>query len=1365
MKHTKIWQMITALILVIGLVMTAQPMIPAHAAPALAVSPINTWAQQYAGTAYPAGAVNPTYTIPSGDNRMLVVAISSTRTAVGTQTINVSYGGQALSLAAGDGTSAATWNHSYLYYLKEAGIQAASGTSLNVTITGGTSYYNWVYAAVFSGVDQSTPAAGAARNYNSATANNAVGPFNPTLTIATNDQAVEIINLARSAAGTRVRSITTWAAGWGTAGIDQTYNPGGTTITAHLYIRNRNILTAANDGSHHTASSTNTWDSMSALSMKAALSQAVLTVTGPASVTFGTTGTITTSGGSGSGAVSYSAGSSTGCTVGSSTGVITVTDASGTCTITAAKAADGTYNSTASAPFTVTLNRAEQAALTVTGPASLTYGASATIAFSGGSGTGALSYSAGASSGCAVNTSTGEVSVNDASGTCAVTVSRAGDNNFNSATSAPFTVTLNRAEQAALTVTGPASLTYGTTGTLTSTGGSGTGALTYSTGTSTGCSITAGTTLNVINASLPCEITVTRAADNNYNAATSIPFTVTLAKVTPTIAVVNSPVTYNGAPQAAVVGGSVPGAASNLQYDGSDITPTDAATYSVTADFMPVDFDNYNSLTAAPAGNFVIDPRLITVKADPKMKTAGSADPALTYQVTSGILAAGDHFSGALSREPGEAIGTYAILQDTLTLSANYLLTYEGDTLTIIAPLALTNLDLLQAVNETGPFSMVEGSFTGGFNMILDPAVPGGYYYLDAANLATNRPLADGLYPFTLTAHPTAGFYEFWAGRGVVEGASGWQGVMWEIINGNQPIFYLRVTGMDSMLVDGLQYLTGQGEQPLRVDGLYLLGDYSFNGLVADAYGFTAPVTVNMSFLAPLALTNLDLLQATAGSGPFTTVPGSYAGGYTMVLNPAVPGGYYYLDAANLATNRPLADGLYPFTLTAHPTAGFYEFWAGRGVVEGASGWQGVMWEIINGNQPIFYLRVTGTDSMLVDGLQYLTGQGEQPLRVDGLYLLGDYSFSGLVADAYGFTTDVSVGITFVAPTNLTVSGITANNKEYDGNDSAVLVASGAVLNGVHSGDAVNLNTSAAVGVFSDKNVANAKLVTISGLTLEGADALNYTLIQPVTHANITPKELTVAGITAANKVYDGNPTATLNTSSATLTGVVDTEDVTLNLADAAGVFSDKNVGAVKPVTISGLTVIGSDINNYTLTQPGTVADITARPLTVNATGINKIYDGNTTASVTLSDNRVASDELTFTYTATFSDKNAATAKPIIVTDITISGGADKDNYTLANTTAATTADITARPVTVTADTLNKLFGGLDPALTYQVTLGNVISGDNFSGALTRDPGEDPGTYAIRQGNLTLGFNYNLTFIGANLTITGFRMWLPIIRR
>ena len=90
------------------------------------------------------------------------------------------------------------------------------------------------------------------------------------------------------------------------------------------------------------------------------------------------------------------------------------------------------------------------------------------------------------------------------------------------------TVTVGKADQAALTaIATPSSVTYGSTSTLSSSGGTGTGLVTFSHGASTGCSVS-GTTLSVIDASGSCSITATKAADANYNATTSLPITVTL---------------------------------------------------------------------------------------------------------------------------------------------------------------------------------------------------------------------------------------------------------------------------------------------------------------------------------------------------------------------------------------------------------------------------------------------------------------------------------------------------------------------------------------------------------------------------------------------------------------------------------------------------------------------------------------------------------------------------------------------------------------------------------------------------------------------------------------------------------------------
>ena len=234
------------------------------------------WTSLYGAVAYPNGNLPTAFNVPAGQNRLLVVTIASTRTTVGNQAVsNVTWGGRPLTLAAGNGTLATIWNHSYIYYLKEADIATATGTTMTATIANGTAYYTRIYAAVYTGVDQTNPISSSAL-YENATANTTVGPFSPTLAVGAQEQAVQVVNLARSTVGTTGRTISTWAAGWTTAG----QAPAGIVTSGpcqQVYIRDRAVPTSAvADGSQHTASNT-TFDSYAAISIKAAASGLTIT--------------------------------------------------------------------------------------------------------------------------------------------------------------------------------------------------------------------------------------------------------------------------------------------------------------------------------------------------------------------------------------------------------------------------------------------------------------------------------------------------------------------------------------------------------------------------------------------------------------------------------------------------------------------------------------------------------------------------------------------------------------------------------------------------------------------------------------------------------------------------------------------------------------------------------------------------------------------------------------------------------------------------------------------------------------------------------------------------------------------------------
>ncbi|MBH3531453.1 filamentous hemagglutinin N-terminal domain-containing protein [Pseudomonas aeruginosa] len=101
---------------------------------------------------------------------------------------------------------------------------------------------------------------------------------------------------------------------------------------------------------------------------------------------------------------------------------------------------------------------------------------------------------------------------------------------------------------------------------------------------------------------------------------------------------------------------------------------------------------------AYQGNDLTITKALLNVFADAKSKQVGTADPALTYQV-SGLKngdSAGQVLAGGLGRVGGEAVGQYDINQGGLALtSGNYQLNYQGNLLSIL-PLPVTPGDLGQ---------------------------------------------------------------------------------------------------------------------------------------------------------------------------------------------------------------------------------------------------------------------------------------------------------------------------------------------------------------------------------------------------------------------------------------------------------------------------------------------------------------------------------------------------------------------------------------------------------------------------------------------------------------------------------------------
>ena len=326
----------------------------------------------------------------------------------------------------------------------------------------------------------------------------------------------------------------------------------------------------------------------------------------------------------------------------------------------------------------------------------------------------------------------------------------------------------------------------------------------------------------------------------------------------------------------------------------------------------------------------------------------------------------------------------------------------------------------------------------------------------------------------------------------------------------------------------------------------------------------------------------------------------------------------------------------------------------------------------------------------------------------------------------------------------LTVTGITANDKAYDGNTNVVLDYSAVTLGGVLKNDTLTVT---ATGTLESAGVGKQK-VTISDLTLSGDSAANYVLAksgnQSETTANITAREVTVT-ITPNGGTY-GSVVA----AAAKLTGAVDGKNVPVTLTYTGNGYNDTAV----PINAGSYTVTASIANsNYTLTG-NTTATFVITPKAVTVTGItakDKVYDGTKNAdisSVTF-DGVTLNQGTDYNVTASFEDAGVGSGKNVTAT-VTLIGQAAQ-NYALEQSSFPTTGSIIkAAAPDFTKETALAIINGYKK--TYTVTLPTLptLEKPKEYGAPTYELGEiklNDGYYTggakVENGELTLPIQKN----------------------
>jgi len=963
----------------------------------------------------------------------------------------------------------------------------------------------------------------------------------------------------------------------------------------------------------------------------------------------------------------------------------------GTYPITPSGAAAHNYTFTYK-PGTLTVNKA---ALTITASnQTKTYGQTLTsgagsIAFTSTGlagtetiGSVTLTYGTGAAAGAAVNTYTGGIVPGAATG-----------GTFNPAN---YTITYVAGDitigKAAITVTGNTgnkiygnvdpTLTYAiTTGALVGTDGF-TGSLTRAPGENAG-------TYAIRQGSL--------ALNNNY----------TLTFVTANFIINKADVTVTANPQTKAFGAADPFLSYSITSGRLAFADTftgsltrapgeSAGTYAILQGSLALS-SNY-SLTYVGA-NLTIGKTAITVTADVQTKTYGDVDPVLTYKITSGALAPGDTFTGALTRAPGENAGTYAIQQGTLALGSNYTLTYAGANLTINKAAITVTADAQNktygAADPALTFKITAGTlkFADTFTGRLTRAAGenAGTYAIQQGTLALSSNynltyaganLTIGKQAITVTADAQNKAFgaadpalTYKVTSGALKFADTFTGALTRLAGENAGTYAIQ---QGTLALNSNYTLTYVGAN-------LTIGKVAIT-VTADAqtkvYGTVDPVLT-------YKITSGTLVGTDKFTGVLTRAPGENAGAYAIQQGTLALSSNYILTyvGANLTVGKAA------ITVTADAQNKIY------GETDPA-----LTYKITSG-------ALVGTDNF-TGTLTRAAGEnvGAYAIQQGTLALGSNYTLSYVGADL----TISKAAITVTAD---------AQNKVYGAIDPALTykITSGALKFADTFTGSLTRATGENVGSYA---IQQGTLALSS----------NYTLTYAGANLTIGKAAITVTA-NAQNKVYGAaDPALTYAVTTGALVG---TDKFTGALTRVAG----ENVGTY--AIQQGTLALN---NNYTLTYVSANLTISKAAITVTANAQNKVYgaaDPNLTYAVTTGA-LVGTDKFTGTLTRDAGENAGVYA--IKQGTLTLN-----NNYTLTYVGANLTIGKAA--ITVTANAQTKTYGTADPALTYNITTGALVGTDKFTGGLTRVPGENVGAYAIQQGTLALSSNYSLTYVGANLTI------------
>ncbi|WP_316840693.1 MBG domain-containing protein [Pedobacter gandavensis] len=374
-------------------------------------------------------------------------------------------------------------------------------------------------------------------------------------------------------------------------------------------------------------------------------------------------------------------------------------------------------------------------------------------------------------------------------------------------------------------------------------------------------------------------------------------------------------------------------------------------------------------------------------------------------------------------------------------------------------------------------------------------------------------------------------------------------------------------------------------------------------------------------------------------------------------------------------------------------------------------------------------------------------GQGKVYGEVDGTInyvsspaLLDGDTFSGALGRAAGSAVNnYSIGIGSLVASNPQKYNLQLATENYAITKKPIMVTATPVSQAFGVADPISLpytlSTPLETGDAFAGKLSRTPGTDIGSYPIDQGNlslSTNYDLSFSPADLTITAKGIVITAVSNA-KTYGDNDPEFDYTSSATLIG----GDVfTGKLGRATG----EEVGSYA-LSLGNLKVN----NNYSLTlNPGTSLTINKKEINVIAQAQTKVY-GSNDPSLTYNSNPTLVVGDSFSGALSRVAGNHVGTYAIEQGDLTLSS-----NYTL-NYTPANLA-ITAKSIAVQITAGGKTYGAAEPQLNY-TSIPLLESGDVFTGAISRAPGENKGTYLISKGTLAASTDYSVTFNNANFVI------------